>query len=114
MISIEPGAIQQQIDRMKDKEVYIHLEMTTGAYAGHHDHTKLTASAFITNAKLCYTRGSIEGSGPYRIGLKTEQGWIYAQGLTHWDETEKERLITAGHDIDGKLVVALQISTEPF
>ena len=114
MITIEPGAVQQLLDRLKDQEVYIHLEMTTGAYASQRDQSKLTASAFLSNAKIRYGQGSIAGDGPYRIGLKTELGWVYAQGLTHWEETEKDRLIAAGHDGDGKLVVALQLSREPF
>lgn len=114
MKNIEPAAVQQLLDRLKGEDVYIHLEMTTGAYASRRDQSKLTASTFITNAVVRYTQGSIAGEGPYRIGLKTEQGWIYAQGLTHWEESEQERLISAGHDGEGKLVVALQLSKDPF
>lgn len=111
---IQPLELQRRIDSLKDQELYVHLEMTTGAYAAHYDATKHPAANFITNAKVRYAYGSISGGGPYRVGLKMEQGWIYTEGLTHFEETETERLIMAGHDSQGKLVVALQLSKTPF
>ena len=42
------------------------------------------------------------------------QGWVYTEGLTHFEQTDTDRLIMAGHDSQGKLVVALQLSREPF
>lgn len=111
---INTEAVQRLLDSLKNQDVYLHLEMTTGAYAAHRDKTKLTAAAFIRNGKLRYSRGLIAGSGPYRIGLKTEEGWVYAEGLTHWDETEADRLILAGHDQEDKLVVSLQLSRLRF
>ncbi|MDN4618234.1 YojF family protein [Paenibacillus sp. PsM32] len=114
MLLIEPTLIQQRIDDLQDQDLYIHLEMTTGAYAAHLDSTKHPAATFISNATLRYIHGSISGEGPYRVGLKTELGWVYSEGLTHYEETEQERLILAGHDTQGKLVVALQLSKEPF
>ncbi|MGF7050285.1 hypothetical protein J2T13_004823 [Paenibacillus sp. DS2015] len=111
---IDQTRVQLVIDKLKEQELYIHLEMTTGAYASHNDTTKFTASTFISNGHVNYSHGSIEGNGPYRVGLKIDQGWVYSQGLTHWEETETERLILAGHDNEGKLVVALQLSREPF
>jgi hypothetical protein len=111
---IQPEDIQTQINRFTGQDLYIHLELTTGAYASHFDSSRPPGSAFITNAVICYTHGSISGTGPYRVGLKTEQGWIYAEGLTHVDEKETERLILAGHDSQGKLIVALQLSRSPF
>lgn len=114
MQPIQPQDIQSQIDQLANQELYIHLEVTSGAYANHRDSSKHPGSAFITNARIQYSNGAISGHGPYRVGLKTEQGWIYAEGLTHVDEQEKERLILAGHDSEGKLVVALQLSKEMF
>ncbi|MEK3904583.1 MULTISPECIES: YojF family protein [unclassified Paenibacillus] len=111
---IQPQAIQTRIDQFVGEDLYIHLELTTGAYASHIDSTRPPGSAFISNAVIRYTNGSISGTGPYRVGLKTEQGWIYAEGLTHVDEHDKERLILAGHDSQGKLIVALQLSRTPF
>ncbi|MEK3734852.1 MULTISPECIES: YojF family protein [Paenibacillus] len=106
--------VQQMIDKLKNQDVYVHLEMTTGAYAAHYDSSKHPAANFITNAVIRYAHGSISGNGPYRVGLKMEKGWIYAEGLTHYEQNDKERLIMAGHDTQGKLVVALQLSREPF
>jgi hypothetical protein len=111
---IKPSEIQHRIDLLKDQDLYVHLEMTTGAYAAHLDSTKHPAANFITNAIIRYSHGSISGNGPYRVGLKMLQGWIYTEGLTHWEESEPERLIMAGHDSNGKLVVALQLSRESF
>ncbi|MFC7679785.1 YojF family protein [Paenibacillus sp. GCM10028914] len=111
---IHQSEIQDMINKLADQDLYIHLELTTGAYASHHDSTKHPAANFITNAKIRYSHGSISGNGPYRVGLKMEQGWVYAEGLTHYDKSETERLILAGHDNQGKLVVALHLSREPF
>ncbi|WP_028612357.1 YojF family protein [Paenibacillus harenae] len=115
MQPINTKAIQQRIDRMKDQDLYLHLELTTGAYAAHLDSSKHPAATFVSNAVIRYTHGSIsEGDGPYRVGLKMPQGWVYSEGLTHYEESDTERLIMAGHDSRGKLVVALQLSREPF
>ncbi|WP_027092227.1 YojF family protein [Cohnella thermotolerans] len=111
---IEPSEIQRRIDIFRNQDLYVHLEMTTGAYAAHYDSSKHPAATFITNAQIRYSHGSIAGSGPYRVGLKMENGWVYSEGLTHYEESETERLILAGHDSQGKLVVALQLSRQPF
>jgi len=111
---INPIKVQQMIDRLKDQELYIHLEMTTGAYAAHLDSSKHPAATFITNALIQYSHGTIAGNGPYRVGLKMGQGWVYSEGLTHYEQNEAERLIMAGHDSQGKLIVALQLSKTPF
>jgi Protein of unknown function (DUF1806) len=106
--------VQRRIDHLKDQHVYLHLEMTTGAYASHHDSSKHPAATFVSNAAIQYSHGSVSGIGPFRVGLKMELGWVYSEGLTHYEETETERLVMAGHDSSGKLVVALQLSREPF
>lgn len=114
MKPIDAADVQLRIEQLKDQDLYVHLEMTLGAYAAHFDHSRHPASTFIKNARIRYTHGSIAGDGPYRVGLKTEQGWIYSEGLTHYDEQERDRLILAGHDDAGKLIVALQFSREAF
>lgn len=111
---IQPTEVQRRIDKLKDQDVYIHLEMTTGAYAAHFDSSKHPAATFITNAVVRYSHGSISGNGPYRVGLKMAHGWVYSEGLTHYEDTESERLILAGHDSQGKLIVSLQVSRQPF
>ncbi|WP_138494596.1 YojF family protein [Paenibacillus pinistramenti] len=115
MLPIDLEYIQQRIDQMKDQDLYIHLELTNGAYAAHNDASRHPAANFIKNAVIRYAHGGISGVSPYyRVGLKMEHGWIYSEGLTHYEETENDRLIMAGHDKDGKLVVALQLSPYPF
>jgi hypothetical protein len=111
---IEPQAVQRVLDSLKDQDLYLHLEMTTGAYASLRDSSRFTASTFVSNVAIRFAHGSIAGSGPYRIGLKTATGWVYSEGLTHWDEDDTGKLIMAGHDSEGKLVVGLQLSREPF
>lgn len=114
MKPIDKSEIQLCIDRLSDQDLYIHLEMTTGAYAAHWDTSKHPAATFISNAIVRYAHGSISGDGPYRVGLKLPHGWVYSEGLTHYEETDTNRLILAGHDGQGKLVVALQLSPTPF
>jgi hypothetical protein len=106
--------IQKEIDRLEKKDVYIHLETTNGAYATHFNESFFSAGAYIRNARLQYEYGSIKGDGPYRIGLKMDFGWVYAEGITHFEVDDKGRLLMAGHDNNGKLAVALEISETPF
>ncbi|WP_041086909.1 YojF family protein [Jeotgalibacillus soli] len=106
--------VQTLINRFAGKDVYIHLETTNGAYAAHVDEKFFNAGAFIRNAKVRYELGKIIGEAPSRVGLKLEMGWIYAQGITHYEFDSKERLLMAGHDYQGKLAVSLQISETPF
>ncbi len=107
-------AVQKELDRLSNKEVYIHLETTNGAYATHNDESFFSSGAYIRNAKIRYEQGKITGPNPYRIGLRTEIGWVYAEGITHFEVDEKNRLLLAGHDFQGKLAVALEISETPF
>lgn len=107
-------SVQDQIDRFANQDVYIHLETTNGAYASHHDQTFFSAGAYIRNAKVRYQYGKVTGNDPYRIGLKMDIGWIYAEGLTHFEVDDEDRLLIAGHDYQGKLAVTLEISKTPF
>lgn len=106
--------VQEALDSFVNKEVYIHLETTNGAYASHHNDQFFSAGAYLRNAKVTYERAKITGQGPYRTGLKIFLGWIYAEGITHYEIDTKGRLLLAGHDFSGKLAVALQISETPF
>ncbi|RLQ93444.1 YojF family protein [Falsibacillus albus] len=114
MEPITIDAVQPYIDRFAGKPVYIHLETTNGAYASHFNEEFFSAGAYIRNAQVTYEHGKIVGDGPFRAGLKLEIGWIYAEGLTHFEEDEEGRLLLAGHGFDGKLAVALEISQTPF
>jgi hypothetical protein len=106
--------VQEALDRFKDKEVYIHLETTNGAYASHNNESFFSSGAYIRNARVVYERAKITGEGPYRAGLKIPFGWVYAEGITHYEIDDKGRLLLAGHDFNGKLAVALEISETPF
>lgn len=106
--------VQHRIEKFTDKEVYLHMEMTMGVYTSHKDENIHPASNFIKNVVIKYSHGMITDSSPYRIGLKLDGGWVYAEGMTHWDETDKERLILSGNDKDGRLISAFQISEKPF
>lgn len=43
-----------------------------------------------------------------------KSGWIYAEGLTDFEFNENNQLLMAGHDADGRLMVAMQLSEKPF
>lgn len=114
MKPIDRTEVQQKIDSFAESDVYLHLETTHGAYATHNDESFFSAGAYIRNALIRYGHGKIVGDGPYRIGLKLEIGWVYGEGLTHFEIDDQGRLLLAGLDFTGKLAVAMQISPSPF
>lgn len=106
--------VQEKLEEFSNKEVYIHLETTNGAYASHFDNKGYNVGAYIRNAKITFTQGKIKGNGRnFRVGLKLPIGWVYAEGLTDW-EIYENKLLLAGHDREGRLMVSLQISETPF
>jgi hypothetical protein len=111
---IDVTKVQEAINARANHDVYLHLETTNGAYASHNDQSFFSAGAYIRNALVRYEIGKIKGNGPYRVGLKIHLGWVYAEGLTHFEVDELGRLLLAGHDHNGKLAVALEISSTPF
>lgn len=106
--------LQQYLNHFANKDVYIHLETTNGSYATHFDANVFNAGAFIRNVQIRYELGKVVGDSPHRVGLKMEHGWVYAQGITHFQLDEQGRLLMAGLDHTGKLAVALEISETPF
>lgn len=114
MEAIEISKVQKELDSFKNKVVYLHLETTNGAYASHFGNKGVNVGAYIRNAQVTFTEAVIKGDVGYRVGLKTELGWVYAEGLTDWEMYEGKHLLLAGHDQDGRLMVALQISETPF
>lgn len=106
--------VQKELDRWANQDVYIHLETTNGAYANHYDESFFASGAYIRNAKIQYEHGKITGPNPYRVGLRMDIGWVYAEGITHFEVDEQGRLLLAGHDFQGKLAVCLEISKTPF
>lgn len=114
MKPIEIDIVAEKLTELKNKPVYVHLETTNGAYASHFDNVGVNVGAFIRNAHLTYTNAEIKGDISYRVGLKTEIGWVYAEGLTDYEIYEDNKLLIAGHDQDGRITVAFQISETPF
>lgn len=114
MEKVQPEQLQELITSFANKDVYIHLETTNGSYAAHFNEGFFNAGAFIRNVMVNYELGKVAGDSPHRIGLKLPSGWIYAQGITHYEVDEHGRLLMAGLDPEGKLAVALEVSETPF
>ncbi|MEG0258360.1 MAG: YojF family protein [Lysinibacillus sp.] len=114
MQEIKLEALQKHLNDFANKDVYIHLETTNGSYAAHYDEQFFNAGAFIRNAKINYELAKVVDDSPHRVGLKMEHGWVYAQGITHYEIDDKGRLLMAGLDYTGKLAIALEISETPF
>lgn len=108
MRPIDPARLQQDLETFAGKDVFVHLETTHGAY------TRGGFGAFARNVRVRFHRAGVSGQGPYRVGLRLEHGWIYAEGLTHWEIDRENRLLIAGHDEEGRLTVTLEISRQPF
>ncbi|RDW16539.1 DUF1806 domain-containing protein [Oceanobacillus arenosus] len=115
MKPIEIEKVQEKLRSFENKAVYVHLETTNGAYASHVNEKAYNVGAYIRNAKVTFRKAKIVGNGSsYRVGLKTALGWIYAEGLSDWVINEEEQFLLAGHDREGRLMVALEISETPF
>ena len=114
MKPIKKLLVQPLLDSFLNREVFLHLETTNGAYAAHSKESSMTVGAYIRNARIYFGRGIITGDGPYRVGLKLEYGWVYAEGLTDFEIEEDGQLLLAGHDQEGRLAVAMELSLYPF
>lgn len=111
---IDKAGVQSALESFVNETLYLHLETTNGAYAAHRQEGAMAVCAYIRNGQIRYERGSIAGDGPFRVGLKMDIGWVYAEGLTDWEVDDKGRLLLAGNDSEGRLAVALELSREPF
>jgi len=111
---IDTEQVQSELDRRRGIPVWLHLETTTGSYTALGPEKSPPVIAFVRNARISFERGQIRGQGPFRVGLKMEGGWVYAEGLTHMEVTVRDELLLAGHDDAGNLRVALHLSATPF
>ncbi|WP_343073213.1 DUF1806 family protein [Salicibibacter cibi] len=111
---IHVDIVQPLLDFFNEKHVYIHFELTNGAYAAYRHGKHHAAGGYVRNARMDVQHGKIKGEDPYRVGLKTDDGWIFAEGLSMFDYKNNESLYLYGFDEQGKLAVALQLSTIPF
>lgn len=114
MNPINKSMVQTALDSFLNREMYLHLETTNGAYAVHTQESIMSVGAYIRNGRISFSRGVITGEGPYRVGLKLELGWVYAEGLTDFEILTEAQLLLAGHDQEGRLAVALELSLSPF
>lgn len=115
MKPIQIDDVQKSLEQFKNKPVYVHVETTNGAYAGHFNDKAYNVGAYVRNAQVTYSQAKIVGSGSaFRVGLKLELGWIYAEGLTDWTTETDSDLLLAGHDKEGRLMVSLEVSEIPF
>lgn len=116
MEPIQLEQTQAALAAFVDQDVYLHLETTNGAYAaeGKNGVKQMAVCAYVRNAQVRFHRAVLAGTGPYRAGLQMADGWIYAEGLTHWEVDGEGRLLLAGHDDHGRLAVALELSRTPF
>lgn len=106
--------VQTVLDQLVNQDLYLHLETTNGAYAAHRGENSMAVCAYIRNGKITFHQGKITGVGPYRVGLKMGDGWVYAEGLTDFELDPEGRLLLAGNDSEGRLAVALELSPHPF
>ncbi|ARJ51119.1 YojF family protein [Staphylococcus lutrae] len=117
MQSITQDAVQTLLDQYAHQPVYIHVETTNGAYANHFDQRVFNAGTFLRNIQITYQHAQLKGGAkdPYRVGLKLDHnGWIYVQGLTHYEVTEDGMFLLAGFNYEGQLAATLEISRHPF
>lgn len=112
---IDQEKVQDELEKFLNEDVYIHIETTNGAYASHHNEKTFNVGVFMRNAKVRYNQAKIVGNPTsYRVGLKTENGWIYAEGVREYEIDDEGHLLIAGHDQEGRLLVTLEISKTPF
>lgn len=116
MQPIDAEVVHKAIQNFVGQPVYLHIETTNGAYAAVNVEQRqpMAVCAYVRNALVRFERGTLTGTGPYRAGLQMENGWIYGEGLTHYEVDSAGRLLLAGHDPEGRLMVALQLSFTPF
>lgn len=108
MQPIAPEDLEASLQQFVGQTVYLHLETTNGAY------TEGAFGCFFRNATTRVDSLKIRGTGPYRAGLQVPGGFIYAEGLTDWEIDAAGRALMAGHDKEGRLTIALELSLAPF
>lgn len=101
MQPIDVNTVRRALEAFEGAAVYVHAEVTPGA--------------FVRNICLTAERLYIAGEHPFRVALRFgPEGWIRAEGLTHYVIDGKGRLLMAGHDEHGRITTALELSRSPF
>ncbi|WP_436854926.1 YojF family protein [Staphylococcus caeli] len=117
MEKIDPSHVQSLLSSFENKAVYLHVETTNGAYAAHFDQRVFNAGTFLRNIQVTFEHAQLKGGNkdPFRVGLKLkDNGWVYVQGLTHYEINDNGEFLLAGFNYEGQLAAALEISTQPF
>ncbi len=103
-VARNPEALIEAFRPFTGRVLHLHLETTAGAY------TAGGFGAFARNLPVHIERLSLRGTGPFRIGAETGEGFIYAEGITHWEVDAEGRLNLEGHDDQGRLTVCFELS----
>lgn len=114
---INAEEVQQLLTSFENKTVYLHVETTNGAYANHFDQRVFNAGTFLRNIQVTYEHAQLKGGekDPYRVGLKLRDGgWVYVQGLTHYEINDNNEFLIAGFNYEGQLAATIEISEKPF
>ena len=109
--------VMKLLTSYENKPVYLHVETTNGAYANHFDERVFNAGTFLRNIQVTFEHAQLKGGDkdPYRIGLKLRDGgWVYVQGLTHYEVNQNNECLIAGFNYEGQLAATLEISDKPF
>ncbi|QLK86934.1 YojF family protein [Staphylococcus sp. 17KM0847] len=117
MQTITNETVQSLLNQYANEPVYLHVETTNGAYANHFDQRVFNAGTFLRNIQITYQHAQLKGGNkdPFRVGLKlNNSGWVYVQGLTHYEVTDNGAFLLAGFNYEGQLAAALEISRTPF
>lgn len=101
MQPIDANEVRAALEAFEGTKIYVHVETTPGS--------------FVRNVCLTADRLFIAGDRSYRVAIRFEpEGWIRAEGLTHYEIDESGRLLMAGHDEHGRITTALELSRKPF
>lgn len=114
---INAEEVQQLLTSFENKHVYLHVETTNGAYANHFDQRVFNAGTFLRNIQVTYEHAQLKGGDkdPFRVGLKLRDGgWVYVQGLTHYEINNNNEFLIAGFNYEGQLAATIEISEKPF
>ncbi|TRM02222.1 DUF1806 family protein [Staphylococcus hominis] len=114
---IKAEEVQRLLTTFENKPVYLHVETTNGAYANHFDQRVFNAGTFLRNIQVTYEHAQLKGGDkdPFRVGLKLRDGgWVYVQGLTHFEINDNNEFLIAGFNYEGQLAATIEISEQPF
>lgn len=100
----------------ENKPIYLHVETTNGAYANHFDERVFNAGTFLRNIQVTYEHAQLKGGEKILIALVSnyDGGWVYVQGLTHFEVNEDNEFLIAGFNYEGQLAATIEMSEKPF